>query len=122
MTATHAALVVDDDKDLRDMLAEALTDEGFDVRTAAHGEQALALLAQWRPHVILLDLNMSVMDGWTFRRVQLGCPSIADIPVIVFSASYGPRARDAELKVTAFLPKTCDIDKLTSTVRRACLT
>ena len=66
-----AVLVVEDDQDLRDMLADVLTDEGFDVRTAAHGELALAMLEQWRPHVILLDLNMPVMDGWTFRRVQL---------------------------------------------------
>src|SRR5581483_10950225 len=69
MTARRV-LVVEDDRGIRDLLAAVLTDEGFDVRQAANGKEALAVLERWQPDAILLDLMMPVMDGWTFRREQ----------------------------------------------------
>jgi len=116
MTARCAVLVVDDDRELRELLAEALELDGFDVKSAADGKQALALLGRWRPHVILLDLNMPEMDGWAFRRAQRAQPSIAAIPVIVFSASFRGGDRIAELDAAAFLSKPCDLDRLVAAV------
>ena len=112
MTARCAVLVVDDDQGVREMLAEVLELEGLDVKTAADGAQALALMERWHPHVIVLDLNMPVMDGWAFRQAQRGRPIIADIPIIVFSASYRATENIDVLNAAAFISKPCDIDHL----------
>src|SRR5262249_29965655 len=59
-------LVVEDEEGMRDAIAVVLGQRGFSVRKAAHGAQALAMLrAGLRPHVIVLDLRMPVVDGWT---------------------------------------------------------
>ncbi len=56
-------VVVDDHRDAADMLAAALEVEGYSVRSCGDGVQALALVAEFRPHLILLDVNMPGMDG-----------------------------------------------------------
>ena len=107
-------LVVDDDQDLRRMLALALADEGYDVRAAADGRAALALLATWQPRVIVLDLMMPVLDGWGFRARQLATPGAADVPVIVLSA-----ARDLRVEVlrpAAVVPKPFNLESFLETV------
>jgi len=77
MTSVAAAsmehiLVVEDDKALRDSLREALELEGYAAVCVEHGKAALEHLATGaRPCVILLDLMMPVMDGWTFRQELL---------------------------------------------------
>ena len=81
-------LVVDDDPDLRDTLAEVLANAGYHVETAATGAIALDLLerAVALPYLILLDMMMPVMDGWAFSEAKRKVPALARIPVIVFSA------------------------------------
>ena len=70
-------LVVDDDLSIQGFLAEALADEGYGVRTAANGREALAILREWRPDLILLDLMMPEMDGWEFRGEQRALPGVS---------------------------------------------
>jgi CheY-like chemotaxis protein len=85
-------LVVEDDIDLRATLCDALDLEGYVTICAENGEAALRHLASGaRPCVILLDLMMPVMDGWTFRQEMLKDPSLASIPVIVMSAAAPAR-------------------------------
>jgi CheY-like chemotaxis protein len=81
-------LVVDDDADIRESLAEILTDEGYSVRTFANGAEALAHLRRIGGHaaLIILDLMMPVMSGWTFREEQSHDERLASIPVIAISA------------------------------------
>jgi CheY-like chemotaxis protein len=81
-------LLVDDDDDIRESLAEVLEDKGFEVRTAANGEDGLAVLRAHddHPSVILLDLMMPVMDGYTFLAEKRADPALADIPVAVITA------------------------------------
>jgi len=77
---------VEDEKDLRELLAEVLQDHGYTVATAANGREALDRLASGPlPALILLDLMMPVMTGWEFRRRQIQDVRIAAIPVIAFS-------------------------------------
>ena len=61
-------VVVDDHLDAADMMAAALELEGYEARTATNGEQALALIEVFRPHVVLLDVNMPGMDGRELTR------------------------------------------------------
>jgi CheY-like chemotaxis protein len=110
---------VEDDADLREMMAQLLSLEGFRTETVSNGRDALSYLEGGdRPDVILLDLMMPVMDGWEFRRRQVQNPSIAHVPVVVLSA-LDP-ARVSELGGTAFLKKPLDFDRLLELVRRFC--
>lgn len=84
----HRILIVDDDADIRESLADVLELEGFSVVCAANGREALDYLARSEPPcMILLDLMMPIMDGWQFLVEQRRDPSIARIPVVVISAA-----------------------------------
>ncbi len=110
---------MEDDEDLRDMMAQMLAIEGFDAATAANGLEALEYLhATPKPHVILLDLMMPVMDGWEFRRQQRADPELAPVPVIVLSA-LDP-VRSAAVGAVAVLKKPLDFDRLLELVREHC--
>jgi len=78
--------VVEDNRDIRELLVELLAGEGYRVSSAEHGEEALSKAKLEPPDVILLDLMMPVVSGWQFRERQLIEPSIAGVPVIVLSA------------------------------------
>jgi CheY-like chemotaxis protein len=86
------------------------------VRTACNGREALDLLADWQPGVILLDLMMPVLDGWGFRAEQLGDLELAAIPVILVSTISDVHQEARGLGVAAWMPKPCDLDHLLSTV------
>jgi CheY-like chemotaxis protein len=110
---------VEDDRDMREMMAQMLTLEGFDAGTAANGHDALHYLRQGDlPELILLDLMMPVMDGWEFRRIQQEDPDLASLPVIVLSALDPTRA--AEFGDAVFLTKPLDFDRLLGLVRQYC--
>jgi CheY-like chemotaxis protein len=112
-------LVVEDDKDLREILGESLRLEGFDVVEVENGEVALRYLGTGaRPCVILLDLMMPVMDGWTFRREMLKDQSLAQIPVVVMTAA-GRRSVDT-LPVDAMLEKPLEIGNVLDVVEGYC--
>jgi CheY-like chemotaxis protein len=119
-TATRCpVLIVEDDEDLREMMAQMLTLEGFESAAVANGREALEYLQDAeKPDVILLDLMMPVMDGWEFRRQQQADPAIAPVPVIVLSAL--DQARASTLEANAFLKKPLDFDHLLSLVRNYC--
>lgn len=119
MSVSCSVLVVEDEAMVRSVLAEALSLEGFDVRSAADGRDALAVLGRWHPDVILTDLSMPRMDGWTFREELRRRTDLADIPVIVLSAALWDRDRLAALDAVEFMPKPCDLDALVDAVRRA---
>jgi CheY-like chemotaxis protein len=112
-------LIVEDDEDLREMMAQLLTLEGFETATVANGREALEYLqVAQTPEVILLDLMMPVMDGWEFRRRQQADPVLARVPVIVLSALDQSRA--ADVGSAAFLKKPLDFDRLLALVRSYC--
>jgi len=112
-------LIVEDDADLREMMAQLLLLEGFRTATASNGREALDYLRTGRsPDIILLDLMMPVMDGWEFRREQQRDPQLAKVPVIILSALDSARA--AGIGAQAFLKKPLDFDRLLDLVRRYC--
>ena len=110
-------LVVDDDPQVRDMLVLALDAEGFEVQAAEDGRRALELLAEWRPHLILLDLMMPELDGWAFRARQLAWEDASAIPVVVLSAGHNLRARVDALRAAAILPKPFSLETLLAVSR-----
>ena len=108
-------LVVEDEAFIRLVLAAALEDEGFEVMTAANGREALGVLKQWQPDLIILDLWMPWMDGPTFLTRQRSTREIADIPVIVLSANAAQIAQSETLQADAVLEKPFDLDILLKT-------
>jgi CheY-like chemotaxis protein len=112
-------LIVEDDADLREMMAQLLSLEGFQSAAVANGREALEYLHQSEsPNVILLDLMMPVMDGWEFRRLQQADPDLARVPVIVLSAL--DQSRTGDVNASAFLKKPLDFDRLLQLVRSYC--
>jgi CheY-like chemotaxis protein len=119
LSSSCPILIVEDDADLREMMAQLLTLEGFRTATATNGQDALNYLNNsQRPDLILLDLMMPVMDGWEFRRRQSADPAIARVPVVVLSA-VDP-SRSADLGAAAILKKPLDFDRLLDLVRQYC--
>jgi CheY-like chemotaxis protein len=112
-------LVVDDDPYLQRVMMKFLTLEGFTPVLASNGEEALTYLrGGGTARVILLDLRMPVMDGWTFRREQRGDPGIADIPVVVLSGAEAEQV--SELGAAAAFYKPVSFSEIIAVVRRLC--
>ena len=79
-------LIVDDEADTRHLTRQALERNGWTVVEAANGEEALGLIAHSIPHVVLLDLNMPVMDGFEFLTRMRAHPGCETVPVMVLTA------------------------------------
>jgi CheY-like chemotaxis protein len=110
---TGPILIVDDDLDIREILAETLGDRGFSVMTAANGLEALRVLRRTAaaPSAILLDLMMPVMDGYGFMEQLEHDPELADIPVAIITAGHGvDEARLAGAR--SIIRKPIDMPKL----------
>jgi CheY-like chemotaxis protein len=116
----HRVLVVDDDPDLRQMVRTLLELEGLEVVTAADGREALQKARAQPPRVIVLDLMMPVMNGWSFRAEQLQDAALAGIPVLVTTAATEAIARPDVLRATRFFRKPLDFDAFTSAVLETC--
>ena len=111
-------LVVDDDSDLVRLMSRYLTLEGFTPVTAGNGREALNYLqGGGAAQVILLDLRMPIMDGWTFRRAQRADPAIAAIPVVVLSGVAEVEALN-ELDVAATFSKPVSFPEMIGVLRR----
>lgn len=108
-------LVVDDERDLRDGIAEVLEEVGHEVVTAANGAEALDRARQFGPAVILLDLMMPVMNGWQFLDAQNHDDVLCRIPVVVVSAASRGASSPA---VVEHLPKPFSVPRLLSVVDR----
>ena len=107
-----AVLVVDDDLAIQRLLEMTLAGEGYEVRLAANGREALDALDGWLPDVILLDLMMPVMDGRAFRAAQRALAIGLDVPVIVLSAARDGNAAIEELGAAGGVEKPFDPDDL----------
>ncbi len=82
----HEVLIVDDDADQRARMRKALERDGWTVTEAEDGQDGLDKLATARPGLVLLDLTMPVMDGFTFLEAMRARPEQAGIPVVVLTA------------------------------------
>lgn len=113
-------LIVDDDDDIRDSLAELLSLKGYSVATAANGAEALALLEDVRPQLILLDLSMPIMSGYQFRAEQRARPAIAHIPIVVMSAADNAVEKARDMDSLATLTKPIPFERLAAVIARVC--
>jgi two-component system response regulator MprA len=113
-------LVVEDDRDVRDAIAEVLDDSGYLPVLAANGREALARLRSGEPlpHLILLDLMMPEMDGWEFRSVQGSDPALSGVPVVVLTAHADAQDAADRMHAAGFLRKPVQLTELLAVVAR----
>ena len=117
MTERHI-LVVEDDRDLADMMSWVLTAAGFEVTTALNGAAGLEALSR-APHcVVILDLMMPDVDGVEFHRRQQTHPIGRGAPVLVVSGRHDAAKVAAGMGVAGFLPKPFTPDDLVTAVSK----
>jgi len=112
-------MIVEDDFETRELIAEVLRDDGYAVQTAANGAEALATLrtvTDERPDIILLDLMMPIMSGWQFLEERATDQDLARIPVLVLSADPS-RQLASSRGVVAVVGKPFDLPRLLKLVR-----
>jgi CheY-like chemotaxis protein len=108
----RTVLVVDDDRPIAHVLADLLSDEGYDVRTAYDGHSALREFERHPVDLILSDVSMPRLDGPALVR-QLRARGL-DVPVILMSAVY----QDVDIPGVEFVPKPFDVGQLADLVAR----
>ncbi len=109
-----SVLVVDDEPQVAWVLTWSLEAEGYRTLTARDGVAALRAIREHRPHLMLLDIMMPTMDGWSVLEEMRRLPDEERPRVVVVSAlaSLRDRARAAELGADAFVPKPFDVEEL----------
>ncbi|GMR11758.1 MAG: hypothetical protein BMS9Abin28_2599 [Anaerolineae bacterium] len=112
-------LVVDDDDSYCTIIRELLVRNGYEVRVAYSVDEALTLLQDERPDLILTDLMMPEVDGITFIRQLRATPPHSEIPTIVVSALVlaRERAAAAQAGADAFVAKPFSINQLQATIQ-----
>jgi CheY-like chemotaxis protein len=111
---SRSVLVVDDEPQVAWVLRFSLEHEGFQTYTASNGIEALEEIAKHHPSVMILDLMMPEMDGWTVLEKLRKLPVDHRPRVVIVSALTGPeeKARATSLGVDAFVPKPFDVEEL----------
>lgn len=112
-------LLVEDDYDVREALADTLKDEGYEIHCAADGVEALDYLrGGGRPGLILLDLMMPRMNGSEFRLAQKRDPALSQVPVVLLSADARMREKAVALDAAGALRKPIDLPALLTLIGR----
>lgn len=111
-------LLVEDDLDIRELLAAVLTSHGADVIARARGEEALEVLSVWRPDVALLDLQLPGMDGFATLRAIRGLQGYAEIPAVALTAlsEREARARMSESGFSALVLKPAPLAEIVAAI------
>jgi DNA-binding response OmpR family regulator len=109
---TKCILVVDDEATIRELVADALREADYQVRTAANGVLAWQTLSEWLPDAIVLDLMMPLLDASGFIKLLRADARFADVPVLIVTAAYGAGSEAERLGAQAWLSKPFALDDL----------
>ena len=116
-------LLVEDHEELWDFLSRRLKRRGFEVVLAHDGQQGVDMVRAERPDVVLLDMNLPVMDGWTAARTLRADPDTARVPIIALTAHAmaGDKAKALEAGCDDYHPKPVDFSRLLSQIEEVLL-
>ncbi len=119
-------LVVDDDRDFVKITRIILQSKGYDVITAANGEEGLKVMGLEKPDLVILDIMMAyILEGLDVRRQMAADPNLKNIPVIMSTSLTGDQRAQRNLPSDEYVPesawlhKPIDPDKLLEQVRKA---
>ena len=105
-------LIVDDEEGFRDGMADLLEMEGYMVAVARDAIEAVRMVPEFRPQVILLDLRMPLLDGEGFLRGMSGVPATKKVPVVLISAKEDLQKVAERSGATAYLQKPFEAPQL----------
>ena len=115
-SSARPILVIDDDVEIVAMLRDFLEGEGLTVRTAGNGAEALDIIDDVAPALILLDMRMPVLDGWAFAaRLR---ERRATYPIVVMTAAESARRWADEIGATGYIAKPFDVNELLQLIER----
>ena len=120
MASLPTILLVEDDPDMRRYMATWLEAEGYRVRTASNGREALEVLLKEVPSVMVVDLMMPIMDGAELRRHQQEMPSISRVPFVLVSGTQDAARIAQDLGIRDVVAKPFDADRLLGIVASHC--
>ena len=109
-------LVIDDDPAVLDTVSEILTFEGYTVERATNGAEGLKRLEQTQPQLVLLDMRMPVLDGWSFARIvrEQGLA----LPIVIMTAAQDAERWAEEIHADGYVAKPFDLNDLLDAVEQ----
>lgn len=110
-------LIIDDDDELAEVLRQALRESGYAVATVRHGAAALELIGQIQPDLILLDLSMPIMDGWSFVT-QYRRSARSGGRIVLLTGHPNVQEISQTLGADAYVGKPFELKQLLSTVEQ----
>ncbi|MDT8447905.1 MAG: diguanylate cyclase [bacterium] len=115
----NRVLIADDERSVRLLLSQFLAKKGYEVLDASDGSQAVELVEQQSPNILLLDVSMPEMDGWEVCRDLRQESNYPLLYIILMTGHDSPedQARAERVGANAFLPKPCDLTDLTNQIR-----
>lgn len=113
-------LVVDDNHLLRSVIMRRLTRTGWNVLVASNGEEGVEIARATRPDLVLMDLTMPVMDGWTATTLLREDPLTRHIPIVAFTAQplAGPDGNTVPLGFDALIAKPYELSEVMATIKQ----
>jgi DNA-binding response OmpR family regulator len=112
-------LIVDDNRDILDLLQIILETEGYDVNCLDNGSYLDVTVESYQPNLILMDIMLGHLDGRDLCRSLKSNPDTREIPIIMISASHRILPlQDMDCHAEAFMPKPFELDDLVASVER----
>lgn len=113
-------LYVEDNPDNRLLVRRVLLAEGFTVHEAHNALQAMDLVSTLRPDLILMDINMPDVDGYTLTNQLKAIPTLRGVPIVALTANVmrGDRERTLEAGCDGYIQKPIDVDNLSQQINR----
>ena len=120
MSNNATILYVEDNIDNRTLVRRILMAEGYNLLEAVNATEALEILNGTQPDLILMDINMPDMDGYTLTAKIKGMPGFESVPIIALTANVmrGDRERSLEAGCDGYIQKPIDIDMLSEQIER----
>ena len=116
MSSSRRVLLVEDDRDTREMYSLYLSHSGLEVTEARTGRVALELVRNATPDVVVTDIAMPQMDGLELSRRLRAAPATRDVPIIAVSGQVTERVRES--RVNLVLEKPCEPDRLLDAIHQ----
>ncbi len=110
-------LIVEDDRDMLDVIEATLDGDGYRCRSATNGQRALEMVALAKPGLVLLDMQMPVMNGWECAR-RLHATYGHAVPIVIMTGAKHAATRRDEVDADGMLTKPFAIDQLLRIVAR----
>lgn len=120
MSNNATILYVEDNADNRTLVRRILMAEGYNLLEAVNAAQALETLQENKPDLILMDINMPDMDGYSLTAKIKDTPGLESIPIVALTANVmrGDRERSLEAGCDGYIQKPIDIDLLSEQIER----